>query len=140
MNSYQRDGFMRFDDNGGGRPNYWPNSFGGPGPDPELVPPSIDVTGMAARHAYKLGDIDFKQAGVLYRRVMNNTDRENLAKNIIGHLKDAKKNIQLRQTALFYKADPDYGKRVNDGLGLSIKEVKRLAGMPQEERVRLTSE
>ncbi len=25
--SYQRDGFMRFDANGGGGPNYWPNSF-----------------------------------------------------------------------------------------------------------------
>jgi catalase len=27
---YQRDGSMRFDKNGNGDPNYWPNSFGGP--------------------------------------------------------------------------------------------------------------
>jgi catalase len=28
--SYQRDGFMRVDNGGGGGPNYWPNSLGGP--------------------------------------------------------------------------------------------------------------
>jgi catalase len=31
--SYQRDGFMQTGTNGGGGPNYWPNSFGGPQPD-----------------------------------------------------------------------------------------------------------
>ncbi|MDQ7842076.1 MAG: catalase, partial [bacterium] len=54
VRSYQRDGAMRFDSNGGGGPNYWPNSFGGPAPDPELAVPPIDVSGMAARHAYEL--------------------------------------------------------------------------------------
>jgi len=46
----------------------------------------------------------------------------------------------LRQTALFYRADPDYGRRVAEGLGLDIKEVKRLAGMSQEERAKATAE
>ncbi|MBN2264918.1 MAG: catalase, partial [Candidatus Aminicenantes bacterium] len=58
MRNYQRDGEMRFDGNGGGGPNYWPNSFGGPAPDPSYALPPIDVAGMAARHAYVLGDID----------------------------------------------------------------------------------
>ncbi len=49
------------------------------------------------------------------------------------------KRIQLRQTALFHKADPDYGRRVAEGLGLSAKEVETLAGMSQEERVKATS-
>jgi catalase len=45
--SYQRDGFMRFDANGGGGPNYWPNSFGGPGPDPDALEPPIEISGYA---------------------------------------------------------------------------------------------
>ncbi len=138
MSSYQRDGSMRFDNNGGGGPNYWPNSFGGPAPDPEVAPPPIEVSGTAARHAYKLGDVDFVQAGDLYRKVMTDTDREHLVSNILSHLKNAQKRIQLRQTALFYKADADYGRRVGNGLGLNLEEVKRLAAMSQEERVQAT--
>jgi len=40
---------------------------------------------------------------------------------------------------VFYKADPDYGRRVADGLGLDIKEVERLAGMSQEEMAKATA-
>jgi len=137
--SYQRDGFMRFDGNGGGGPNYWPNSFGGPAPDPGFAFPAIDVAGAAARQAYVLGDIDFVQAGTLYRKVMTDKDREHLVANIVGHLKGAQKRIQLRQTALFTKADADYGERVAKGLGLDVNEVKRLAAMSQEDRVKATA-
>jgi len=139
MNSYQRDGSMRLDNNGGGGPNYWPNSFGGPAPDPGVAPPPIDVSGTAARHAYELGDIDFVQAGDLYRKVMKDMDREHLVSNIVSHLKNAQKRIQLRQAALFYKVDPDYGTRIGKGLGLDVKKVKRLAAMSQEERVKSTA-
>jgi len=139
MRSYQRDGSMRVDENGGGGPNYWPNSFGGPDPDPSVTPPPIDVSGMAARHSYELGDVDFVQPGVLYRRVMTDEDREHLVGNIVSHLRNAQKRIQLRQTALFHKAEAEYGERVAKGLGLSLEEVKRLASMSQEERVKATT-
>ncbi|HAJ95535.1 MAG TPA: catalase, partial [Actinobacteria bacterium] len=127
MNSYQRDGSMRLDKNGGGESNYWPNSFGGPAPDLEMASPAIEVSGIAARHTYKLDDVDFVQAGDLYRKVMTDTDREHLVNNIVSHLKNAQKRIQLRQTALFYKADPGYGQNVGEGLDLDMKEVKKLA-------------
>ena len=39
LENYQRDGFMRFDNNGGGGPNYWPNSMGGPAPDISFMTP-----------------------------------------------------------------------------------------------------
>jgi catalase len=139
MDNYQRDGFMRFDANGGNEPNYWPNSFGGPGPDASLAAPPIDVAGMAARHSYEMGDIDFVQAGDLYRKVMKEEDRANLVGNIAAHLGGAQRRIQLRQCALFYKADPDYGTRVAKALGLGQAEVKKLAAMSQEERVKATA-
>jgi catalase len=62
-----------------------------------------------------------------------------LVGNIVGHLSRAQKRIQLRQTALFYKADPEYGQRVAEGLGLSVEKVKQLAAMSQEERVAATA-
>ncbi len=74
----------------------------------------------------------------MYRDVMTDQDRENLIGNIVSHLSGAQKLIQLRQTALFFKADPDYGSRVAKGLGLEIKEVERLANMTTEERARAT--
>ena len=137
-NSSQRDGSMRFDNNGGVSPNYWPNTFGGPAPDASYTVPAIDISGMAARHAYELKDIDFMQADALYSKVMTAMDRDHLIGNITAHLSGAQKRIQLRQTALFYKVNAEYGERVAAGLGLSLDDVKRLAGMPQEERVKAT--
>ena len=137
--NYQRDGAMRLDNNGAGAPNYWPNSFGGPAPDPSAAAPPIDVSGLAARHEYKLADIDFVQAGDLYRKVMSDEDREHLIGNIVGHLGGAQERIQIRQTALFYRADPDYGERVAEGLGLDLEEVRRLATMPLGEPAAATA-
>ncbi len=57
----------------------------------------------------------------------------------MDHLGKAQKTIQLRQTAVFYKADKDYGRRVAEGLGLDLKEVERLAKMSHEERAKTTA-
>jgi catalase len=71
---------------------------------------------------------------------MTDQDRDHLIGNITSHLCNAQKRIQLRQTAIFYKADPDYGSRVAKGLGLDEKGVERLAEMSQEERIKATQE
>ena len=131
---------MRVDNNGGGGPNYWPNSFGGPAPDPTAAEPPIDIFGKAARHFFSHPNDDFVQAGNLNRKVMTKTDRDHLIGNIVGHLGGAKKRIQMRQTAIFYKADSNYGTRVAKGLGLNIKKVKQLADMSQDGRVKATEE
>jgi catalase len=137
-NSYQRDGSMRTDPNGGGGPNYWPNSFHGPEPDISAKEPPIEISGQADRYQYTHPNDDFVQPGNLYRDVMTDQDRENLVGNIVSHLVGAQKRIQLRQTALFFKADPDYGRRVAKGLKLDIKEVESLANMSHDERVKAT--
>ena len=137
--NYQRDGAMRVDGNGGKGPNYWPNSYHSPAPLPDNPLPPLDIFGMADRYEVELTDEDFVQAGDLYRKVMTETDREHLIANIAGHLGNAKKFLQKRQTALFYKVDEDYGSRVAEALGLSRKEIETLAAMSQEERVKETT-
>jgi catalase len=137
--SYQRDGAMRVDDNGAGGPNYWPNSFDGPAPGASHGEPAFGLSGLAGRYPYSFPNDDFVQAGALYSRVMTDEDREHLIGNIVGHLGNAQKRIQLRQTAIFYKAHEDYGRRVAEGLELDVNEVKKLAGMSQEERAKATS-
>ena len=140
VNNYQRDGFMRFDNNGGGSPNYYPNSFGGPVPEPSVAEPPFEVSGKAARQRYIHPNDDFVQAGDLYRKVMTDTDRDHLIGNIVSHLCNAQKRIQYRQTAIFYKADAKYGNRVADGLKLDLDEVKRLSEMSHEERAKATAQ
>jgi len=118
--NYQRDGYMRFDSNEGGSPNYYPNSFGGPEPDIQTAEPPYEVSGKASRHKYSHPNDDFVQPGNLYREVMTDQDRDNLIGNIVSHLCNAKKEIQIRQTKIFLKADPDYGKRIAEGLKINL--------------------
>ncbi len=136
---YQRDGFMRTDDGGGSGPNYWPNSQGGPGPDPKAAEPHLPLDGDAGRFEYDHPNDDFEQPGVLFRKVMTDKDRAHLIGNIVDHLAGAQKRIQLRQCALFHKTDPDYGGGVAKGLGLKPAEVKKLAALSQEDRVKATA-
>jgi len=136
--SYQRDGFMRTDASGGG-PNYWPNSFGGSTPDIAASEPPFEVTGIADRHPYTHPNNDVVQPGNLYCDVMTDMDREHLVGNVVDHLGGAQKRIQLRQVALFYNAEEEYGSRVAEGLGLDVGKVENLAGMTKEERERATS-
>jgi len=126
MNNYQRDGYMRFDSNEGDKPNYYPNSFNGPEPQIDAADPPFEVSGKVARQKYTHPNDDFVQAGNLYRKVMTDEDRDHLIGNIVTHLCNAKKDIKIRQTKIFYKADPEYGRRVAEGLKLDLKEFKKL--------------
>ncbi len=104
-NTYQRDGFMRFDDNGGASVNYEPNSFGGPKADPTYNEPPLKISGDANRYEQKRGvDDDFVQPGNLFR-LMPPDERKRLIKNIVASLKKVPKDIQERMVPYFYKAD-----------------------------------
>lgn len=138
--NYQRDGAMRLDANGGNGPNYYPNSFNGPTPMVDSAEPSVPLSGPGARYGFTHPNDDFVQAGDLYRKVMSPTDRDHLVSNLIGHMSGVKKRIQYRQTAIFYKADVDYGSRVAKGLGLDLSKVKNLASMTKEQRVEATAQ
>ncbi|WP_176344936.1 catalase KatA [Priestia aryabhattai] len=119
VNNYQRDGQMRFDDNGGRSVYYEPNSFGGPTESHENKQAAYPVSGLADSVAYDHND-HYTQAGDLYR-LLSEDERTRLVANIVEAMKPVEKEkIKLRQIQHFYKADPEYGTRVADGLGLSV--------------------
>lgn len=117
VHNYQRDGFMRFDDNGGGQPNYEPNSFDGPTETPEVQAPPYVVSGTIDSFPYDKDD-HYTQPGDLYR-LLDESERADLVENIVLSMQPVEQSIQLRQIEHFRKADPDYGARIAHGLGLA---------------------
>ena len=121
VNNYQRDGQMRADSNGGGSVYYEPNSLGGPTESPADKPAPYEVSGSADSVAYDHHD-HYTQPGDLYR-LLSEEERTRLVQTIVGAMKPVESDeIKLRQIGHFYKADPEYGVRVAEGLGLSIPE------------------
>jgi catalase len=118
VNNYQRDGKMRFDDNGGASPNYEPNNFGGPKEDHAFDEPPLKISGNADRYEQKRGvDDDYIQPGNLYR-LMPPDEQKRLVENIVGSLKKVPKEIQVKMVAHFRRADKAYGDGVAKGLGI----------------------
>jgi catalase len=121
VSNYQRDGEMAVaNNNQGGAPNYFPNSFNGPQPVPEtqwhVYPASGDVK------KYNTADDDnFSQVGNFWNKVLSPDARQRLAQNLAGHLRGAREDIRKRVVANFSKADPSYGKAIQDELDKLLK-------------------
>lgn len=117
--NYQRDGSMRFDGNGGGAPNYEPNSFDDAPKQTNLKDPAFPQAGSGPEYQYdhrEDGDY-YSQAGALFR-LMNPEQKALLIDNIVGSMKGIDEAIQRRQIEHFTKADPAYGEGVKKGLSL----------------------
>jgi catalase len=115
--NHQRDGFMAVNGNGGNARNYEPSSFDGPA-QTNIVGSTFtaeEIAGTTGRFDYERTDVDFVQAGDLYR-LMPAEEKTDLVNNIAGHLKNAKKHIQERQLAHFKRADAEYGQRIEEAI------------------------
>ncbi|WEK54467.1 MAG: catalase KatA [Candidatus Cohnella colombiensis] len=122
VNNNQRDGAMRPDSNGGSGVYYEPNSFGGAKESPADRISPYEVSGHVDSVAYDHDD-HYTQAGDLYR-LLSAEERARLVANIVGAMKPVERDdIKLRQIAHFYKADPEYGQKVAEGLGLAVPTV-----------------
>ncbi len=119
VQTYHRDGTMRADGNEGGAVNYEPNSFGGPVEDPSVKELPFKISGDADRYDHRQGNDDTTQAGNLFR-LMSPDQKRQLIQNLVNAMKTVPREIQERQVGHFYKADPEYGRGVAEGLGLPI--------------------
>ena len=129
--NYERDGDLARNPND--PVNYYPNSMQKVTFTRDAEAPPQEIYGEIKRHVVPIKDIDFVQAGDRYR-AMDEGERTRLIDNICASLSQAEKRIQYRQTALFLKADPEYGKRIAEKLRLNIREVYKLSRMSQAER------
>ena len=96
FHTYNKDGAMRFDGNGGPAVNYEPNSFGGPTQDPKYVERPKMVSGTVARHDHRSDSDYYTQPGNLFR-LMPADAKQRLISNIVGSLGQTPKRIQELQ-------------------------------------------
>jgi len=121
VHSYNKDGGMRYRHNGN-QPVYAPNSYSGPQADSSLGEASWSTSGELVRSAYTLHaeDNDFIQAGNLYRNILDNTGRDHLVSNIVGHMSQGvERFVQERAVNLWRKVDSEFGERIAQGLGIA---------------------
>ena len=122
VHTYHRDGAMRFDGNFGSAPNYEPNSFDGPAEHPIYRERARTISGTVDRHNHRSDTDYYTQPGNLFR-LMSLDAKGRLINNIVASMSSVPAQIQKRQIEHFYKADPEYGIGVANGLGLAIESV-----------------
>jgi catalase len=130
VNNYERDGAMRVDGNGGGSPNYFPNSFDNIKADERYrgVPEEADSLSLDWYDRNGAGEDDhFSQPGIFYRQVLNEEAKKSLIRNIsqnISQVSGPKKNeIINRQLCHFFRADIGLGMAIAGELGINPEKV-----------------
>ncbi|RBP97898.1 catalase [Bifidobacterium aemilianum] len=121
VHSYERDGFMAQGQDGS--VNYEPNSKGGPVEDLSARNHGDRVEGVTENSRPYEQD-HYSAAGSLYR-VMSEEERQRLIKTIatnLGSVSD--QEIKVLETKQFYQADPEYGERVAQALGLTMDLIR----------------
>ncbi len=125
VNNYHRDGTMRFDGNGGGTPNYRPNSFDDLTEDDSRkgLNYELDSSEVGYFDRNKNDDDHYTQPGDLFR-LMTDGQRANTISNIIGAMSGIsgpkKGEIVNRQLCHWFRADSKLGAGVAKGLGVEI--------------------
>ena len=103
----------------GGNPhvNYEPSSRGGLRQQERAGPPPRPyVAGLVGRQPISRAN-NFRQAGDRYRS-FEEWEREDLIDNLVDALCQCEPDIRERMVSYFTQADPDYGRRVAQGLGM----------------------
>ena len=139
VNTYHRDGHMRFDSNFGGAVNYEPNSVGGPVENKQYAEPPLKVSGDADRYDHRVGNDDYTQPGNLFR-LMSADQKEQLFSNVHDAMQGVPERIVARQLVHFYKADPAYGAGVAAKMGMDINQIVPLTNLSLKELFEKTSE
>ncbi|MGW6378143.1 catalase [Rhodococcus sp. NPDC055112] len=121
VNSYSKDGAMRYSWNSPDTPLYAPNGFDGPAADPSLAgpPASWEASGEFGRFDYieHPEDDDFGQPGTLVREVLDDAARERLVGNIVGHVLNGVREPVLSKVFEYWRhVDADLGKKVEEGV------------------------
>lgn len=132
VHNYHRDGYMRSDGNGGGSPNYRPNSFDNIYQDENYkeAPYELDSNLAGYFDRNENDDDHYSQPGTLFEKVMNEHEKKNTIHNIIvamGGITGPKRDeIILRQLTHWYRCSERLATEVAKGLDVDINHVKEL--------------
>ena len=127
VHNHERDGFMSVEGNGGPAPNYFPNSFDDIVANMIYKEASMKLDSTLADYYDRNENDDdhFTQPGTLFRKVMNDQEKQNTINNFVsamhGIAGPKKKEIIERQLGHFYKADKELAIKVAKGLGVKYK-------------------
>lgn len=140
MHGFHRDGQMRVDGNAGSTKGYSPNSIGewNVKSTPQTYSPT-DGPSMRYNPYEDRTDNCFYQPGNLYR-LLTEEKRRLLIANTAADILPVTDNVKYRHAAHCYLADEEYGSRLTEALHLDLTWVKHLAGLTEEERLRITTE
>lgn len=127
VHNHQRDGIMRADGNGGDSPNYFPNSFDEIYADENYRERPMDLGNVVAGYYDRNENDDdhYTQPGLLFRKVMTDSERENTIRNFVSGLSGVtgpkRDEIVQRQLEHLHKADAGLAAKVAEGLGFKFK-------------------
>lgn len=127
VNNYHRDGSMRFDDNGGDSPNYFPNSFD----NIELESTRKEGINYELK-SNEVGYFDrndndndhYTQPGNLFRLMCKKEQKDtitNIVKAMSGISGDKKNEIIHRQLCHWFRVDSELGMEIANGLNIKIE-------------------
>ncbi|MDX6657120.1 MAG: catalase, partial [Solirubrobacteraceae bacterium] len=74
---------------------------------------------------------DYQQAGERYQ-LQEDWEREELVANLVDKLSGVSRPLQERMVWHFLMADSDYGRRIGEGIGVSVEDVKGLEPLPTQ--------
>lgn len=118
LHSYHRDGQMRVDNNAGATVTYAPNSMSEWQDQPGFTPPPIPVEGDGDYYSFAETDEDYYyQPRQLFLR-MSPKQRQALFENTAKSMADVPEFICRRHIKHCYACHPDYGRGVQQALGL----------------------
>ncbi|XP_025833157.1 catalase-like isoform X2 [Agrilus planipennis] len=119
VHNNQRDGHMAFE-NQGGAPNYYPNSFGGPGSSCRAKNLSAPYYASGYVREY-LSDTDyFSQPRDFYENKLDDEGRKFLISSIVKSLSQAFEFIQIRAIIMFANVNQGFARGITEEL-LAIK-------------------
>lgn len=139
VHDYHRDGSMRVDGNYGRTPAYTPNSYGAWSAQPNVMEPPLELSGAMYAYDPKTDPTDdnFRAGGELYR-LMTEDKKQLLIENTAEDIASVTNNVKYRHATHCYLADPQYGERITQAMGLDFAKVKELAKLDHAALIQAT--
>lgn len=111
--------------------NYEPSSLGGLKQAPAVHKDHTPHYNASLIRKRISRENNFKQAGETYRN-LEEWERDELISNLANTLAPVRKDIQDKMIDLFTQCDEDYGRRVAEGLKMSVQKMNKVQAGPMD--------